>query len=560
MSPKNQSTPSIVSRRQFLRMAGLGAATLAVSGVAATRASTVADTQAARRAFQDAANLKTAGWPFVEKYSEEQIAGDPGFKVYNDLLQAWLDKNPGVTVERIEFNIWDQQTLLTGLAGGTAPTAFHTTVLGSYNMAGTRAAFAQELAADVTEYYNTLGIDSKIAPYVKAQMGKWVLDGKTYALPTVFNPGVGIMYRKDFFTEAGVAEPTATWTWNDLKDIAKKLTTADRKGIALQRWAISWWLQSEGISQNPALGITTVVPDAASGWNWKYDFTTSADRIAAAINGFREMVFTDQSVFFDTANDDNAVFSAILDGRVAMAPLHPGFLRRVGAGSPDQVAKDLGKSFTDVWGWIQHPRGNSGGMGVTVPFLDAISYSPDATPAELKAAVGLYEYFYLGEAYEKQQVALWETTQDLKRVWGEYPTITGKTSFEGIPGTPAEAWGADVITNLESAANIAYPPEDWAFFPAQKNPSPTLVAFGDFTSRMSVEPEIGDIATELKAVEDSVNGEIAAFESSVSDAEFTEAARSYYAAQEEYLKANAPDFYNNVWKAWYEEKVKPVLA
>jgi hypothetical protein len=548
------------SRRDFLKMSGFGAAGIAIGANAVGASALGRFAERGLFSLQDQIKLKTAGWPFADPLpTADEIKADPTKQVYADILKVWLDQNPGVTIERIEFNIWDQQTLVTGLAGGTAPTAFHTTVLGSYQMPSTRAAFAQNLAADVTEYYKKLNIDSKIAPYIKAQMGKWEVDGKIYALPTVFNPGVGFIYRKDLIKAAGLEEPTADWTWDDLKKYAKALTSGDRKGVGLPRWGLSWALQAEGVNQNPALGVTTVIPDAASGWNWKWDFSTQADRIVKVIETFREMIFTDKSVFIDQANTDNEIFSAVLDGRIGFAPLHPGFLRRSGEGSPTKVAADLGKKFDEVWGWVQQPRGASGLVGVTVPFLDAISFNPEATKAELEKAVSLYEYFYLGEGYLKQQQALYEQTKDAKRVWGEYPTLTGATTFDKIPVSATDAWGAGVVKSLDTAAAIAYPPEEWQFFPVQKNPAPTLTAFGDFTSRMTFEANVSDIKAELKAVEDSLNAEVKAFNSSVSDADFVAAAKKYYAAQDAYLKANAPKFYDT-WKAWYDKAIAPALG
>jgi ABC-type glycerol-3-phosphate transport system substrate-binding protein len=253
ISVQNNNSSTKLSRRQFLRIAGLSAAGMTFAGLATNRIAGGAALAAARR--QESVVLRSAGWPFAEEMpAAELIANDPSKAVYAQLLQAWLDQNPGVSIERVEFNIWDQQTLITGLAGGAAPTAYHTTVLGNYNIANTRAAFAQGLAADVTEYYNALGIDAKLPDYVKAQMGKWILDGKYYGLPTVFNPGVGFIYRKDFFVAAGIPEPTPDWTWADLKAAAKALTTADRFGVAFQRWALSWWLEAEGIDPIRPIG------------------------------------------------------------------------------------------------------------------------------------------------------------------------------------------------------------------------------------------------------------------------------------------------------------------
>jgi ABC-type glycerol-3-phosphate transport system substrate-binding protein len=208
---KSGTLQTTLSRRKFLKLAGASAAGFAMFGTAdrAFANSAYLTHSESRSALQDSVVVKSAGWPMPEPMpTAEQLAADPTRQVYADILQAWLEQNPGVSIERVEFNIWDQQTLVTGLAGGTAPTGYFTTVLGNYNMPNTRAAFAQGLAADVTEYFNALGIESKVAPYVKAQMGKFIMNGRYYGLPIGYNSGVGFIYRKDLLAEAGIAEPT----------------------------------------------------------------------------------------------------------------------------------------------------------------------------------------------------------------------------------------------------------------------------------------------------------------------------------------------------------------
>lgn len=48
-------------------------------------------------------------------------------------------------------------------------------------------------------------------------------DGKTYVLPGEFNT-MGIWFNKKVFADAGVAEPTAGWTWDDFNKAARALT------------------------------------------------------------------------------------------------------------------------------------------------------------------------------------------------------------------------------------------------------------------------------------------------------------------------------------------------
>ena len=49
------------------------------------------------------------------------------------------------------------------------------------------------------------------------------IDGSTYGIPVGFTTHV-LFYNKDLFAQAGVAEPTADWTWDDLQTAAKTIT------------------------------------------------------------------------------------------------------------------------------------------------------------------------------------------------------------------------------------------------------------------------------------------------------------------------------------------------
>lgn len=57
------------------------------------------------------------------------------------------------------------------------------------------------------------------------------VDGTPYCVPKDFST-LGLIYNKDLFDKAGVAYPTADWTWKDMQDAAKKLTSGDVVGFA----------------------------------------------------------------------------------------------------------------------------------------------------------------------------------------------------------------------------------------------------------------------------------------------------------------------------------------
>lgn len=65
--------------------------------------------------------------------------------------------------------------------------------------------------------------------------GLYTHDSKYYAVPKDIDT-IAVWYNKAMFDEAGIAYPTADWTWDDLGEIAKKLTKPDgsQYGLAIR--------------------------------------------------------------------------------------------------------------------------------------------------------------------------------------------------------------------------------------------------------------------------------------------------------------------------------------
>jgi hypothetical protein len=505
---------------------------------------------------QEQIALTTAGWPFVQVPTQEQIDSDPYWAVYNDMLQAWLAENPNVTIEQVDFNIWDPQGLVTGIAGGTAPSAWSATVLGSYSMPATRAAFAQGLSADVTDLYAEYDVDSMVADYIRAYNRNWIVDGQMYAAPVNFNPGNGVIYRRDLVRELGLEEPGPGWTWDQFQALALALTADGRRGAALPPWGMFWYLGSYGYTQTPD-GLNAI-PDLASGWNWRYDFMSDAEGMAQAVENYRTMLFTDQSIMTDVSMFDQQVEQALLDGTAAMGVLHAGFLRARAPGKFLDLARQEGVALEDKWGFAPFPRGT--GPEIQQPFGDAIAFNPDLSPEALRAAFDLYVYMYMGEGYYNLQRGVYEATGDLTRVWEEFPTLTGITEIEGIPGGPVDAWGQTLVDEFSFAASRPIWPQPTDFLPAEGNPAPSLLALGDTVSRWTTTADGVDIMADIQTMQDNMNAEVAAFESSVSDEDFVAGISEFYATWDAFLQEHAPEFYANEWLPHFTEVLQPALG
>jgi multiple sugar transport system substrate-binding protein len=136
--------------------------------------------------------------------------------VWNQIVADFEAANPNIKVN-VEVSDWTSywDKLKTQLAANTPPDVF---------------AMDAPLFLD----YQTRGVLLNIQPYIDKNAG--MLDGiypqtleayKTadgyYGLPRDFNTIV-LFYNKDMFDAAGVAYPTADWTWDDLRTAAKQLT------------------------------------------------------------------------------------------------------------------------------------------------------------------------------------------------------------------------------------------------------------------------------------------------------------------------------------------------
>ncbi|HVN14533.1 MAG TPA: sugar ABC transporter substrate-binding protein [Anaerolineales bacterium] len=153
--------------------------------------------------------------------------GDPAeLEVWNQIVADFHQANPNITV-KVDVSDWDSYwtKLKTMLSAGTPPDVF---------------------AMDAPLYldYQSRGVLLNLQPYLdkNPDMLKGVYpqtleayktpDGM-YGLPRDFQT-IALFYNKDMFDAAGVAYPTADWTYDDLREAAKKLTKVGPDGKVTQ--------------------------------------------------------------------------------------------------------------------------------------------------------------------------------------------------------------------------------------------------------------------------------------------------------------------------------------
>ncbi|MCR5486140.1 MAG: sugar ABC transporter substrate-binding protein [Lachnospiraceae bacterium] len=208
-----------------LLMAGLMTASLAACGEAAP----------APAASEPAAEEPAAEAPAEEAPQEMggSVEGELNVTIWDENQRAGLQEivddwsaTSGVKAT-IQVVNWDNYwTLLeAGASGGELPDVFwmHSNVAQKY--------MENDMLMDMTD---KIAASDKIdlSNYYEGIVDLYSMDGKNYAVPKDIDT-IALWYNKTMFDEAGVAYPDDTWTWADLAEAAKKLTTADHWGYAI---------------------------------------------------------------------------------------------------------------------------------------------------------------------------------------------------------------------------------------------------------------------------------------------------------------------------------------
>jgi len=140
------------------------------------------------------------------------------------LIQTVADEfeavNPGIKID-IQVNSWDNYwtALEAAATGGSLPDTFwmHSNNIYYYG--------ANDQLLDLTSYIEASS-EVDLANYPEGLNSIYNIEGKQYAVPKDYDT-IALWYNKNLFDEAGISYPDDTWTWEDLKEAAKKLTKDD---------------------------------------------------------------------------------------------------------------------------------------------------------------------------------------------------------------------------------------------------------------------------------------------------------------------------------------------
>ena len=166
----------------------------------------------------DSADSGSASGGQVTVEMWDYLSGETANDSINAAIAEFEKANPDIKVKRTTFAFADlSKSILQGSVGGQVPDVAVVDVVDNQNFAS--LGMLKDLSND--------GINK--SDFFEGPWSSVVYEGKTYGIPLNSNT-LALYYNKQMLKDAGVEVPT---DWASLKDVAKKTTKGDVKGIAI---------------------------------------------------------------------------------------------------------------------------------------------------------------------------------------------------------------------------------------------------------------------------------------------------------------------------------------
>ena len=323
-------------------------------------------------------DVRISGWS--SSPTEDQLL--------TDSIKAFVTANPTVNV-KWEPIAQDYETVLkTNLAAGAEADVFYADIFWIDSVMKT----GKLLALD--DYMAKTGV--KKDDFVPALINAFTYQNKIYGIPKDFNT-LGLVYNKDLFKAAGVAEPTNDWTWADLSAAAKKLTGGSVVGLSL-----------------PA--------DAAR----FMPFLWAAGGDLATINSTQAQAAVDFYTGFEAKDSVSKLPSELGMGWAGEA-FEKGKAAMVFEGG--WLPADLNNNFKSVnYGVVQLPKGSAGKSNL----IFTVSYSISAKTKNPNAAWALLNYL-TGKENQLKVLKAGFALPTRQALSSEITNANSKAIFDGAP-------------------------------------------------------------------------------------------------------------------------------
>jgi len=259
---------------------------------------------------------------------------------------------------------------------------------------------ARGMFVNLIPYVNRDGVD--LSNYWYDLSLEWEWKGGLYAL-LLYAGGQALYVNKALLAEAGLDFPADDWTWNDLLDYGTKLTNADAgkwgiMGTASNPpyWSCAFIQENGGSVLNEAMNACTIdEPAAQEALQWIHDliYVHQVQPTGAAIAGLDDQFLAGNVAFaFNGTWMESALRDAGLDWDFARMPVHPDTnLRSVQMGSNGWSVLTSSKHPDEAWELVKYlgtEPGQTGFMANGLPGVRSVIESPAYQEAHAPQNIG----------------------------------------------------------------------------------------------------------------------------------------------------------------------------
>ncbi|ORA35305.1 ABC transporter substrate-binding protein [Mycobacterium aquaticum] len=228
-------------------------------------------------------------------------------EVFKGLIEQYNKAHPDVRVRELySSNDLVLQKVLTAVRGGSAPDVAY--MFGSWSPNIAKIPSVVDMSKVVS------APDWNWDDFYPAERQAATVGDKIVGVPALVD-NLAVVYNKKLFADAGVAPPTASWTWDDFRSAAAKLTDP-AKG------QYGWLIPADGSEDT----VWHYVPmlweaggDVLTPGNDRAAFNSEAG--VKALTALQQMAVTDKSLYLDTTNENGP--KLMNSGKVAMLVTGP---------------------------------------------------------------------------------------------------------------------------------------------------------------------------------------------------------------------------------------------
>ena len=211
-------------------------------------------------------------------------------EVFKGLVAQYNKDHPDVKVSELySSNDLVLQKVLTAVRGGSAPDVAY--MFGSWSPNIAQIPQVVDMSEEVSNP------DWKWDDFYQSERTAATVGDKIVGVPALVD-NLAIVYNKKLFADAGVAPPTPTWTWDDFRAAAAKLTDASKGQYG-------WLIPADG-SEDTVWHYLPMLWEAGGNIlnsdNTKAAFNSEAG--VKALTVLQQMAVDDKSLYLDTTNEN----------------------------------------------------------------------------------------------------------------------------------------------------------------------------------------------------------------------------------------------------------------